>query len=148
MCYKGESVYMVDEFDKTYTDWSIDVGSYKYEGITLNEVEQNLYAIEDQEQDFVIVSPSNKILIDNKLYNFLQVCSDEDTDLLHTEISVTNNGEEGAIIYGKNEQGPQEVLQIIADFIAHHKVPALDSWEIVLDLRPKTESYVPDTEND
>lgn len=148
MCYKGESVYMVDEFDKTYTDWSIDVGTYKYEGITLNEVEQNLYAIEDQEQDFVIVSPSNKIFIDNKLYNFLQVCSDEDTDLLHTEISVTNNGEEGAIIYGKNEQGPQEVLQIIADFIAHHKVPALDSWEIVLDLRPKTESYVPDTEND
>lgn len=148
MCYKGESVYMVDEFDKTYTDWSIDVGTYKYEGITLNEVEQNLYAIEEQEQDFVIVSPSNKILIDNKLYNFLQVCSDEDTDLLHTEISVTNNGEEGAIIYGKNEQGPQEVLQIIADFIAHHKVPALDSWEIVLDLRPKTESYVPDTEND
>ena len=142
MCYKGESVYMVDEFDKTYTDWSIDVGTYKYEGITLNEVEQNLYAIADQEQDFVIVSPSNKIFIDNKLYNFLQVCSDEDTDLLHTEISVTNNGEEGAIIYGKNEQGPQEVLQIIADFIAHHKVPALDSWEIVLDLRPKMESYV------
>ena len=139
---------MTADFDKTYTDWSIDVGTYKYEGITLNEVEQNLYAIADQEQDFVIVSPSNKILIDNKLYNFLQVCSDEDTDLLHTEISVTNNGEEGAIIYGKNEQGPQEVLQIIAEFIAHHKVPALDSWEIVLDLRPKTESYVPDTEND
>ncbi|WP_308521352.1 bacteriocin [uncultured Veillonella sp.] len=131
---------MTDSFEKTYTDWSIDVGTYKYEGITLNEVEQNLYAIEDQEQDFMIVSPSNKILIDNKLYNFLQVCSDEDTDLLHTEISVTNNGEEGAIIYGKNEQGPQEVLQIIADFIAHHKVPALDSWEIVLDLRPKVES--------
>ena len=131
---------MVDAVEKAYTDWSIDVGDYKYEGITLNEVEQNLYAIEDQEQDFMIVSPSNKILIDNKLYNFLQVCSDEDTDLLHTEISVTNNGEEGAIIYGKNEQGPQEVLQIIADFIAHHKVPALDSWEIVLDLRPKVES--------
>ena len=131
---------MTDTFEKTYTDWSIDVGTYTYEGITLNEVEQNLYAIEDQEQDFMIVSPSNKILIDNKLYNFLQVCSDEDTDLLHTEISVTNNGEEGAIIYGKNEQGPQEVLQIIADFIAHHKVPALDSWEIVLDLRPKVES--------
>lgn len=131
---------MTDTFEKTYTDWSIDVGTYKYEGITLNEVEQNLYAIADQEQDFVIVSPSNKIFIDNKLYNFLQVCSDEDTDLLHIEISVTNNGDQGAIIYGKNEQGPQEVLQIIADFIAHHKVPALDSWEIVLDLRPKMES--------
>ena len=139
---------MTADFDKTYTDWSIDVGTYKYEGITLNEVEQNLYAIADQEQDFVIVSPSNKIFIDNKLYNFLQVCSDEDTDLLHIEISVTNNGDQGAIIYGKNEQGPQEVLQIIADFIAHHKVPALDSWEIVLDLRPKMESYVKDTDND
>ena len=139
---------MTADFDKTYTDWSIDVGTYKYEGITLNEVEQNLYAIADQEQDFVIVSKSNKIFIDNKLYNFLQVCSDEDTDLLHIEISVTNNGDQGAIIYGKNEQGPQEVLQIIADFIAHHKVPALDSWEIVLDLRPKMESYVKDSEND
>ena len=139
---------MTADFDKTYTDWSIDVGTYKYEGITLNEVEQNLYAITDQEQDFVIVSPSNKILIDNKLYNFLQVCSDEDTDLLHTEISVTNNGEEGAIIYGKNEQGHQEVLQIIEDFIAHHKVPALDSWEIVLDLRPKMEWYVKGTKDD
>lgn len=139
---------MTADFDKTYTDWSIDVGTYKYEGITLNEVEQNLYAIADQEQDFVIVSPSNKILIDNKLYNFLQVCSDEDTDLLHTEISVTNNGEEGAIIYGKNEQGHQEVLQIIEDFIAHHKVPALDSWEIVLDLRPKMEWYVKGTKDD
>mgnify|MGYP001279606491 FL=1 len=106
----------------------------------MNEVEQNLYAITDQEQDFVIVSPSNKILIDNKLYNFVQVCSDEDTNLLHIELSVTNNGEEGSIIYGKNEQGPQEALKIIADFVVHHKVPALDSWEIVLDLRPKTES--------
>ena len=131
---------MTADFDKTYTDWSIDVGTYKYEGITLNEVEQNLYAITDQEQDFVIVSPSNAILIDKKKYNFVQVCSDEDTDLLHIELSVTNNGEEGSIIYGKNEQGPQEALKIIADFIAHHKVPALDSWEIVLDLRPKTES--------
>ena len=131
---------MADTVEKTYTDWSIDVGDYKYEGITLNEVEQNLYAIEDQEQDFVIVSPSNAILVDKKQYNFVQVCSDQDTDLLHIELSVTNDGEQGAIIYGKNELGPQEALQIIADLIVHHKVPALDSWVIVLDLRPKTES--------
>ena len=129
-----------DSFEKTYTNWSIDIGTYKYEGITLNEVEQNLYAIQDQEQDFVIVSPSNKISIDNKQYNFVQVCCDEDTDLLHIELSVTNDGEQGAIIYGKNESGHQEVLQIIEDFIAHHKVPALDSWEIVLDSRHNTES--------
>ena len=139
---------MIDTFEKTYTNWSIDVGHYTYEGITLNEVEQNLYAIEDQEQDFVVISPSNAISIDNKQYNFVQVCSDQDTDLLHIELSVTNNGDRGAIIYGKNEQGPQEVLQIIEDFIVHHKVPTLDSWEIVLDLRPKMESYVKDSEND
>ena len=131
---------MTDTFDKTYTDWSIDVGTYTYEGITLNEVEQKLYAIQDQEQDFVVISPSNAISIDNKQYNFVQVCSDQDTDLLHIEISVTNNGDRGAIIYGKNEQGPQEVLKIIEDFIVHNKMPALDSWEIVLDLRPKMES--------
>ena len=139
---------MVDGFDKTYTDWSIDVGTYKYEGITLNEVEQNLYAITDQEQDFVIVSPSNVISIDKKQYNFVQVCSDQDTDLLHIELSVTNDGDRDAIIYGKNELGHQEVLQIIEDFVAHHKVPALDSWKIVLDLRPKIESYIKDSEND
>ena len=131
---------MTDTFEKTYTNWSIDVGNYTYEGITLNEVEQNLYAIEDQEQDFLIVSPSNAILIDKKQYNFVQVCCDEDTDLLHIELSVTNDGDQGAILYGKNELGPQEVLRIIENFIAHHKVPALDSWEIVLDLRPNTES--------
>ena len=141
-------IHMTDTFEKTYTDWSIDVGEYKYEGITLNEVEQNLYAIQDQEQDFVVISPSNAISIDNKQYNFVQVCSDQDTDLLHIEISVTNNGDRGAIIYGKNEQGPQEVLKIIEDFIVHNKIPALDSWEIVLDLRPKMESYVKDSEND
>ena len=139
---------MTDTFEKTYTDWSIDVGTYKYEGITLNEVEQNLYAIEDQEKDFVVISPLNAISIDNKLYNFVQVCSDQDTDLLHIEISVTNDGDQGAIIYGKNELGPQEVLQIIEDFIVHQKVPALDSWDIVLDLRPKMESYVKGSEND
>ena len=139
---------MTADFDKTYTDWSIDVGTYKYEGITLNEVEQKLYAIQDQEQDFVVISPSNAISIDNKQYNFVQVCSDQDTDLLHIEISVTNNGDRGAIIYGKNELGPQEVLQIIEEFIAHHKVPSLDDWEIVLDLRPKMESYIKGTEND
>lgn len=139
---------MTADFDKTYTDWSIDVGTYKYEGITLNEVEQNLYAIQDQEQDFVVISPSKAISIDNKLYNFVQVCSDQHTELLHIEISVTAIGEEGAIIYGKNELGHQEVLQIIEDFIAHHKVPTLDDWEIVLDLRPKLESYVKGTEND
>ena len=131
---------MTADFDKTYTDWSIDVGTYKYEGITLTEVEQNLYAITDQEQDFVIVSPSNAILVEKKQYNFVQVCCDEDTDLLHIELSVTNDGDQGAILYGKNELGPQEALQIIADLIVHHKVPALDSWEIVLDLRPNTES--------
>ena len=139
---------MTDTFEKTYTDWSIDVGTYKYEGITLNEVEQNLYAIEDQEQDFVVISPSKAISIDNKLYSFVQVCSDRDTDLLHIELSVTNDGDLGAIIYGKNELGPQEVLQIIEDFIVHQKVPALDSWDIVLDLRPKMESYVKGSEND
>ena len=96
---------MADAVEKTYTDWSIDVGDYKYEGITLNEVEQNLYAIEDQEQDFVVISPSNAISIDTKKYNFVQVCSDQDTDLLHIELSVTNDGEQGAIIYGKNELG-------------------------------------------
>ena len=84
-------IHMIDTFEKTYTDWSIDVGDYKYEGITLNEVEQNLYAIEDQEQDFVVISPSNAISIDTKKYNFVQVCSDQDTDLLHIELSVTND---------------------------------------------------------
>ena len=131
---------MTDTFEKTYMDWSIDVGNYKYEGITLNEVEQNLYAIEDQEQDFVVISPSKAISIDNKLYNFVQVCSDRDTDLLHIELSVTNDGEQGAIIYGKNELGSQEAFQIIEGLIAHHKVPSLDDWEIVLDLRPEIES--------
>ena len=139
---------MADAVEKTYTDWSIDVGDYKYEGITLNEVEQNLYAIEDQEQDFVVISPSKAILIDNKMYNFVQVCNDEDTDLLHIELSVTNDGEQGAIIYGKNELGPQETFHIIEEFIAHHKVPSLDDWEIVLDLRPKMESYLKGTNDD
>ena len=139
---------MIDTFEKTYTDWSIDVGEYKYEGITLKEVEQNLYSIQDNDMDFLIVSPSKAISVGNKLYNFVQVCSDQHTELLHIEISVTAIDEEGAIIYGKNELGHQEVLQIIEDFIAHHKVPTLDDWDIVLDLRPKMESYVKDTEND
>lgn len=139
---------MADTVEKTYTDWSIDVGDYKYEWITLNEVEQNLYAIEDQEQDFVVISPAKAIPIDYKMYNFVQVCSDQDTDLLHIEISVTNDGEQGAIIYGKNELGHQEAFQIIEEFIAHHKVPSLDDWEVVLDLRPKMESYVIGTNDD
>ena len=139
---------MIDTFEKTYTDWSIDVGEYKYEGITLKEVEQNLYSIQDNDMDFLIVSPSKAISVGNKLYNFVQVCSDQHTELLHVEISVTNDGEQGAIIYGKNELGHQEALQIIEEFIAHHKVPSLDDWEIVLDLRPKMENYVKGAEND
>ena len=139
---------MADTVEKTYTDWSIDVGNYKYEGITLNEVEQNLYAIEDQEQDFVVISPAKAIPIDNKMYNFVQVCSDQDTDLLHIELSVTNDGEQDAIIYGKNELGPQEAFQIIEGLIAHHKVPSLEDWVVVLDLRPKMESYIKGTENE
>ena len=139
---------MIDTFEKTYTDWSIDVGEYKYEGITLKEVEQNLYSIQDNDIDFLIVSPAKAISVGTKLYNFVQVCSDQHTELLHIEISVTNDGDQGAIIYGKNELGHQEVLQIIEDFIVHQKVPALDSWDIVLDLRPKMESYVKETEND
>ena len=139
---------MIDTFEKTYTDWSIDVGEYKYEGITLNEVEQDLYSIQDNDIDFLIVSPAKAISVGTKLYNFVQVCSDQHTELLHIEISVTNDGEQGAIIYGKNELGHQETLQIIEEFIAHHKVPELDDWDIVLDLRPKMESYVKHSEND
>lgn len=139
---------MADAVEKTYTGWSIDVGEYKYEGITLKEVEQDLYSIQDNDIDFLIVSPAKAISVGTKLYNFVQVCSDQHTELLHIEISVTNDGEQGAIIYGKNELGHQEVLQIIENFIAHHKVPELDDWNIVLDLRPKMESYVKDSEND
>ena len=139
---------MTDTFEKTYTDWSIDVGEYKYEGITLKEVEQNLYSIQDNDIDFLIVSPPKAISVGTKLYNFVQVCSDQHTELLHIEISVTNDGEHGAIIYGKNELGHQEALQIIEEFIAHHKVPELDDWDIVLDLRPKMESYVKESENE
>lgn len=139
---------MIDNFEKTYTDWSIDVGEYKYEGITLKEVEQNLYSIQDNDIDFLIVSPPKAISVGTKLYNFVQVCSDQHTELLHIEISVTNDGEQGAIIYGKNELGHQEALQIIEDFIAHHKVPSLEEWDIVLDLRPKMESYVKGTNDD
>lgn len=139
---------MADAFEKTYTDWSIDVGEYKYEGITLKEVEQDLYSIQDNDIDFLIVSPPKAISVGNKLYNFVQVCSDQHTELLHIEISVTNDGEQGAIIYGKNELGHQEVLQIIEEFIAHHKAPSLDDWEVVLDLRPKMESYVMGTNDD
>ena len=139
---------MADAVEKTYTDWSIDVGEYKYEGITLKEVEQNLYSIQDNDIDFLIVSPPKAISVGTKLYNFVQVCSDQHTELLHIEISVTNDGEHGAIIYGKNELGHQEALQIIEEFIAHHKVPELDDWDIVLDLRPKMESYVKESENE
>ena len=139
---------MIDTFEKTYTDWSIDVGEYKYEGITLKEVEQNLYSIQDNDIDFLIVSPPKAISVGTKLYNFVQVCSDQHTELLHIAISVTNDGEHGAIIYGKNELGHQEALQIIEEFIAHHKVPELDDWDIVLDLRPKMESYVKGSKND
>ena len=139
---------MIDTFEKTYTDWSIDVGEYKYEGITLKEVEQNLYSIQDNDIDFLIVSPPKAISVGTKLYNFVQVCSDQHTELLHIEISVTNDGEHGAIIYGKNELGHQEALQIIEEFIAHHKVPELDDWDIVLDLRHKMESYVKESENE
>ena len=139
---------MIDTFEKTYTDWLIDVGEYKYEGITLKEVEQNLYSIQDNDIDFLIVSPPKAISVGTKLYNFVQVCSDQHTELLHIEISVTNDGEQGAIIYGKNELGHQEALQIIEEFIAHHKVPELDDWDIVLDLRPKMESYVKGSKND
>ena len=32
---------------------------------------------------------------------------------------------------------PSEELK---DIIAHYKVPSLDDWEVVLDLRPKMES--------
>ena len=139
---------MIDTFEKTYTDWSIDVGEYKYEGITLKEVEQNLYSIQDNDIDFLIVSPPKAISVGTKLYNFVQVCSDQHTELLHIEISVTNDGEHGAIIYGKNELGHQEALQIIEEFIAHQKVPELDDWDIVLDLWPKMESYVKESENE
>ena len=139
---------MTDNFEKTYTDWSIEVGEYKYEGITLKEVEQNLYSIQDNDIDFLIVSPVKAISVGTKLYNFVQVCSDQHTELLHIELSVTNDGEQGAIIYGKNELGHQETLKIIEDFIAHHKVPSLEEWNIVLDLRPKMESYVKESEND
>ena len=139
---------MTDTFEKTYTDWSIDVGEYKYEGITLKEVEQDLYSIQDNDIDFLIVSPAKAISVGTKLYNFVQVCSDQHTELLHIGISVTNDGEQGAIIYGKNELGHQEALQIIEDFITHHKVPSLEEWDIVLDLRPKMESYIKESEND
>ena len=141
---------MLDTFEETYNDWELDIEGEVQTGFTFKEIEEQVSLIADGLIDFIVVTPPTPISVngDNTECMFVQICSDQDTDLLHIELSVTNDGEQGAIIYGKNELGPQEVFQIIAGFIAHHKVPSLDDWEIVLDLRPKMESYIKGTEND
>lgn len=123
---------MLDTFEETYNDWELDIEGEVQTGFTFKEIEEQVSLIADGLIDFIVVTPPTPISVngDNTECMFVQICSDEVFDLVHFEISITNNGEEENIIYGKDRLEKEEALEILENFIKNKTIPSLKDWEI------------------
>ena len=128
------------------SDWTLDIGGTEQDGFTEKELEQQLTSIKTGETDFIILTPPEPIRIQTAgcLCNFVQVCSDKDSNYFHLEVgTVSEKRNNDILIYGKDRLTEDETMTIFRKITGDSTSLDVNEWEVVLDLRNKydVESY-------
>lgn len=128
------------------SDWTLDIGGTEQDGFTEKELEQQLTSIKTGETDFIILTPPEPIRIQTAgcLCNFVQVCSDKDSNYFHLQVgTVSEKRNNDILIYGKDRLTEDETMTIFRKITGDSTSLDVNEWEVVLDLRNKydVESY-------
>lgn len=128
------------------SDWTLDIGGTEQDGFTEKELEQQLTSIKTGETDFIILTPPEPIRIQTAgcLCNFVQVCSDKDSNYFHLQVgTVSEKRNNDILIYGKDRLTEDETMTIFRKMTGDSTSLDVNEWEVVLDLRNKydVESY-------
>lgn len=128
------------------SDWTLDIGGTEQDGFTEKELEQQLTSIKTGETDFIILTPPEPIRIQTAgcLCNFVQVCSDKDSNYFHLQVgTVSEKRNSDILIYGKDRLTEDETMTIFRKITGDSTSLDVNEWEVVLDLRNKydVESY-------
>ena len=123
---------------RIFADWVLDDGEKEQNGFELEEVWQQLAAVQDGDRDFLILIPQQPVKLEGSqlVSDFVQVCQDEDSDGFHFEISVADAERINAnVIYEKNGLSEKETQDLLRAYLENRVTPDLEDWEIVLDMR-------------
>lgn len=128
------------------SDWTLDIGGTEQDGFTEKELKQQLTSIKTGETDFIILTPPEPIRIQTAgcLCNFVQVCSDKDSNYFHLQVgTVSEKRNNDILIYGKDRLTEDETMTIFRKITGDSTSLDVNEWEVVLDLRNKydVESY-------
>ena len=128
------------------SDWTLDIGGTEQDGFTEKELEQQLTSIKTGETDFIILTPPEPIRIQTAgcLCNFVQVCSDKDSNYFHLQVgTVSEKRNNDILIYGKDGLTEEETMSIFRKVIDYSTSFDVKEWEVVLDLGTNSdvESY-------
>ena len=128
------------------SDWTLDIGGTEQDGFTEKELEQQLTSIKTGETDFIILTPPEPIRIQTAgcLCNFVQVCSDKDSNYFHLQVgTVSEKRNNDILIYRKDRLTEDETMTIFRKITGDSTSLDVNEWEVVLDLRNKydVESY-------
>ena len=128
------------------SDWTLDIGGTEQDRFTEKELEQQLTSIKTGETDFIILTPPEPIRIQTAgcLCNFVQVCSDKDSNYFHLQVgTVSEKRNNDILIYGKDRLTEDETMTIFRKITGDSTSLDVNEWEVVLDLRNKydVESY-------
>ena len=96
---------------RIFADWVLDDGEKEQNDFELEEVWQQLAAVQDGDRDFLILIPQQPVKLKGSQHvsDFVQVCQDEDSDGFHFEISVADAERiDENVIYEKNELSKKE----------------------------------------
>ena len=123
---------------RIFADWVLDDGEKEQNGFELEEVWQQLVAVQDGGRDFLTLIPQQPVKLKGSqlVSDFVQVCQDEDSDGFRFEISVADAERINEnVIYEKNGLSEKETQDMLRAYLENRVTPELEDWEIVLDMR-------------
>ena len=124
--------------ERIFEEWVLDDGEKEQNGFELEEVWQQLAAVQDGGRDFLTLIPQQPVKLEGSrlVSDFVQVCQDEDSDGFHFEISVADAEQINEnVIYEKTGLSEKETQDLLRAYLENRVTPDLKDWEIVLDMR-------------
>ena len=130
---------------RIFADWMLDDGEKEQNGFELEEVWQQLAAVQDGDRDFLTLIPQQPVKLKGSqlVSDFVQVCQDEDSDAFRFEISVADAERINEnVIYEKNGLSKKETQDMLRAYLENRVTSELEDWEIVLDMRTEEQKNI------
>ena len=121
-------------FNKRKPEWKLDIDGEEKGGCTAQEVESLLDSIKNGKIYFIVLTPAKNLDVNNRRFNFVQICRDEGDENYHFELSTSDvNDSDNIIIYGKEGFAKDKVQDMVQLLMKDGIVPDCSGWKVVFD---------------